>query len=252
MIFLGCLALFVNLLLAFFNFLFYQVLFMRPKIRSTLFSSTRRYLAYYITTYLCFTIALLTPVWLARTDTYTLESFNKPPNSSLWVLFEKEETFGFDFVSSSSTRLTAFMIILGVELSIYLMAVVSLNAYAWYSLKQTSGVLTAKVLALQRMLYRSFCIQSICSLLSFFVPVVIVVIVLLTPPSPVSSFRFVVGMVFVDLISLYAPIGSLMAIVTIRPYRVYVIDLIFARRQVHPVTMVAKLNIEASKNIVRK
>uniref|UniRef100_A0A914EMF1 Uncharacterized protein n=1 Tax=Acrobeloides nanus TaxID=290746 RepID=A0A914EMF1_9BILA len=162
---------------------------MHPTLRKTLCSSSRRYLVYYITIYLCFSFILLIPVWRARTDEYTLESFNKPQNSSLWILFDMENTFGFNFQSSSSIHLEGFVVILGVELSIYFMAVVSLNAYALYRMKQTK---TPKLLALQKMLYKSFCIQTIFSLLSFFVPVLIVVIVLKSPPNPGTKQKSII------------------------------------------------------------
>lgn len=213
---------------------------MRPKIRATLFASTKNYLVTYITIYLLFSILLLTPVWLAQTDEYTLESFNAPQNSSLWVLFYLENTFGFDFGMKTTRNLIVFITILGIQLSIYLFSVVLLNVSARISLKKTNGIISPNVMNLQKMLYKSFCMQAIFSLSAFFIPIIIVAIVLLSNLPPI--FHYFVGMVFVMMISCYAPIGALMAILTIKPYRVYLFSIVCKKMHINPkVTNIIKV-----------
>lgn len=231
-LFMLCMAIFVNLLLASCNFLLYQVAHLKyTGLFNKLFASKKVYVTVYLSFYVILSVVIIIPIWLARNNDIIWENFMILQYPSLVALSKNEQTFGFN------SNIIIFSIILSIFLISYFIVMIFLFLLAKKSLHETKNVVTENVSKLQHSLYYTFLIQTLFSMIIFLTPLIFVVIMSILA----DDLIFRLGMLTIIIVSFHAPICSLSTILTIGVYRNYIGKILF--RKTNPIDPFTKMNI---------
>lgn len=205
----------INLLLAYFNFLLYQVLAMKIGPLLRIFATKKACFSYYFASFLVFYFVALIPLSFSYTSEEVFSQIALEKFPYLQAIFGKERVFGFD--STRADFLWVFVYILLALLLIYFISGLFLNYLAIKGIYKLKSLVTPKIFHLQKTLYICVLLQTIFSFTFFFVPPIFIFLANLFDTNVVLSR----GMITVIIISFHGPCCSLIMIFTIRPYRHY-------------------------------